>query len=378
MARWQASKVAPYLSRGLFAMTFVESTEVPTLGIDAHWRVYANPDYIAKCASEGTLVGEVLHECLHPTLRHGPRAKTCNATDHAHWNGCADAELDQRIEGLPAHKWVKLVADRVTPESLGGAKGMPAEELYHLPRKQSSKSKCGGGSGASGKKEAWEKPGDAPGLTEAQGAMVAQQIAQDVKQHAQSKGRGSVPAGILRWAEDFGDAPPIDWGTLAAARIAYVLDAKRGEHPSYARPSRRGVGGLVLPVHRNAVPRVGLVIDTSASMGSADIGKALAVTFDACAALGKVFAVSCDSRAGEVAEIWHIDDLKPFLRGGGGTDLRIGISRALEEEPDAIVVVTDGDTSWPETDGGVATVIVLTRPCSYPPPAWADDVILAS
>lgn len=359
-------------------MTFIESAEVPTLGIDTAWRVYANPAYIAKCAQDGTLVGEVLHECLHPTLRHSTRAKVCGATDHEHWNGCADAELDQRIEGLPRHKWVNLVSDRVTPEMLGGTKGMPAEALYVLPRKGSPPKKCGGGSGASGKKEAWEKPGDALGLTEAQGKIVSQQIAQDVKKYAESKGRGSVPAGILRWAEEFGDAPPIDWATLASARIAYVLDARRGSHPSYARPSRRSVGGLVLPVHRAAIPRVGLVLDTSGSMGRADLGKAIAVTFAACTALGHVFAVSCDSRAGEVAEVSHIEDLRPFLRGGGGTDLRIGIARAREEEPDAIVVVTDGDTAWPSEDGGIPTIIILTRPCSYPPPGWAADIILAS
>ena len=97
VARWRAGRVAPYLSRGLFAMTFVESSDpsLKTIGIDDAWRVYCNPEYIAKCAADGTLVGELLHECLHPTLRHGPRATACRATDHAHWNGSADVELDR-------------------------------------------------------------------------------------------------------------------------------------------------------------------------------------------------------------------------------------------------------------------------------------------
>ena len=88
-ARWQASKFAPYLSRGLWAMTFVETEAVPTAGIDDRWRVYVNPNYIRKCAEEGTLVGEVLHELMHPSMRCLQRGKTISA-EHRRWNACHD------------------------------------------------------------------------------------------------------------------------------------------------------------------------------------------------------------------------------------------------------------------------------------------------
>ena len=73
---------------------------------------------------------------------------------------------------------------------------------------------------------------------------------------------------------------------------------------------------MVLPVRRMAVPTIGVVIDTSGSMASEDIGKALAVVYDGCAVLGRVFACACDAAPGTVAEVSHIDDLRPYMTGG--------------------------------------------------------------
>lgn len=382
-ARWQAARAVPYLARSLWAMTFVETSEIPTAAIDDKWRVYYNPDYIKKCATDGTLIGELFHECLHPTLRHSSRSKVIQAADHEHWNRAGDAELDQQIEAAG----VKLVDDRVRPENFkGGAKGMTAEELYKLPSDGSGKSKsgkpkcsCGGGSGA-GRPMPFEGKGGSEkklptGLSEAEADLIRVMTAQAIKEHV-AKGRGSVPAGFLRWAETFGEPPPVDWRAMVQAKVRYAIDTHRGPSPSYARPSRRNItGGLVLPVHRMPIPRIALVPDTSGSMYESDIATELACVVDACEALGKVYAVPCDAAASDPVEIRHVDDLKEFMKGGGGTDMRVGIERALECNPDAIVVITDGDTPWPDEEPEVPVTVVLTRePYCDPPPAWAAVV----
>src|SRR4029077_19391082 len=109
-----------------------------------------------------------------------------------------------------------------------------------------------------------------------------------------------------------------------------------------------------------------------------DLGSALTCVFDACEALGQISVVSCDAEAGEPVEVRHVDDLREHLRGGGGTNMIVGIARAAEHDPDAIVVVIDGDTPWPEKEPDAALTVVLTRECHHPPPAWADVIQVPS
>jgi len=44
--------------------------------------------------------------------------------------------------------------------------------------------------------------------------------------------------------------------------------------------------------------------------------------------------------------------------------------------PDAIVVVTDGDTPWPDEEPSVPVTVVLTRRPYGEPPTWAEVVMV--
>lgn len=376
-ARWQASRQAPYLSRALWAMTF-HLSEVPTLGIDERWRVYYAPDYIRQCHGQGTLVGEILHECLHPTLRHGPRGKAIRAGNARRWNACGDAELDQQIEAMA----VKLVESRVRPADLGGLPKQTAEELYQKAPEKEQPCHCAGGSGA-GRPMPFEGKGPegkplAAGLSEAESQIVRATVAAATIEYAKSR-PGRVPSGLLRWAEGFGVPVPLDFRALVAARLAYVLDTRRGSHPTYSRPARRSLPGrLLLPVHRLAVPRVVVVGDTSGSMQEQDLAVILSAVWEACEALGHVSVVACDAEAYELVDVRHLEDLRPHFKGGGGTDMGRGIQAADDGRPDAIVVVTDGLTDWPAEPPTAHVTVLCTQPPerleSYPLPVWADVV----
>ena len=80
------------------------------------------------------------------------------------------------------------------------------------------------------------------------------------------------------------------------------------------------------------------------------------------------------------------------LVGGGGTDLRTGFAKVLRTQPrpDVIVVLTDGQTPWPDTRPPCRTVVGLfprqpaarswdeSNPDSVPdsPPEWARVVAI--
>ncbi len=245
---------------------------------------------------------------------------------------------------------------------------------------------CAGGSGVDGVKRPWELPspgdpdfqeGETPeGLPPVEVKLVVAMTAHAIKKHVEAKGRGSVPAGILRWAEDILEPEPIPWDALLTSRVRYYMDTRRGPVASYARPSRRGAGGLVLPVHRAPQHEVVIVGDTSGSMGDRDLAVVIGTVYQAVETLGSVKALGCDAAAVEPVEVRHIEDLRAALAGGGGTDMSVGVAKAAEGDPDAIVVVTDGDTPWPAVQPEVPVIIVLTRSSRYgsPPPAWAEVI----
>jgi predicted metal-dependent peptidase len=382
-ARVEACRKLPYLAKGLWRLTFIECDKVPTFAVDSKWRVYCNPEFTRACMKEGSLAGGVVHEGLHRILKHEKRAKCIHAEDHEHANICQDCEINERIDEARSAKGdtLRLPTCGVHARDYGWPESLSWEEYYRLPRAEQKKDKpnpCSGGSGTTGKRQPWELGDEAPGgVSEAEGEIIRAQVAQAVKEHADGRGRGTVPAGILRWAEDYGAPPPVPWRELVAAQVRYQIEAKRGPSPSYARPSRRLWDSMSLPVHRLPTATVCIVGDTSGSMGERDIGKIIASVLDAVEVLGKVTAIGCDAEAYEPVEVRHVDDLREALRGGGGTDMCVGLAKAAESRPDAIVCVTDGITPWPaEAPEGIPVVVVLTRAESdyCAPPAWAQVI----
>lgn len=376
--RFRAAQKLPYLAKALWRLTFVECTEVPTFAVDSHWRVYCNPAFTKEAFYDKTLAGDIIHECLHRVLEHEKRAKLTKAEDGDKWNRAGDAEINERIRDARVDVWAKAIY----PETEGWEPRHSAEEYYRCDCKDGKgggRGKCSGGSGVTGKPLPFEKGEPSPevrgGVTEAEAIVVRAQVAQAIKAHA--KARGNVPAELLRWAESFGTPPPVPWHELVSAQVRYQIEAKLGPSPSYARPSRRMWDSIVLPVHRLPVPTVAVVGDTSGSMVEGDIAKIVATVYDGVDTLGRLLAVGCDAAASEVVEVNHIDDLRQALRGGGGTDMRVGLAKAAEAAPDCIVCVTDGETPWPDAPpDGIPVVIVLTRgaPSYRPPPAWATVI----
>lgn len=391
VARLVCRKLAPaYFRPGILAVSFVQSDLVPTFGIDDKWRVYVSPAFAATLSPQ-EIAAVILHEVLHPTFRHGPRAKRVGATDHATWNKGADLEINPKI---PAGR-LPLPKGALFPHMFGLPDNLTAEQYYAALRQQSPQSNKGDGkqgsaaeggdpsegSGASGKPGAWEAEADvaaaegkAPkGVSQTRAAALRGQIAREMKA-TEARSRGSVPAAWLRWADEVLMPPRIPWELALGGHLQQGVLSRVGAHSSYARPSRRmAPGGMVLPVHRTPRPKIAIVGDTSGSMRASDIAKILGTVRDACLTVGRVWAVACDSHAGSAVEVSSVEDLRKHLTGGGGTDMRIGIRAALQIQPDIVCVVTDGDTPWPHTAPEVPVVIVRTRGHGVTP-SWAKTV----
>jgi predicted metal-dependent peptidase len=84
-----------------------------------------------------------------------------------------------------------------------------------------------------------------------------------------------------------------------------------------------------------------------------------------------------DAAVHHVERLFRPDQIKA-LYGGGGTDMGVGLERALADGHDLIVVLTDGYTPWPGSPPRARVVVGLFHEDEAPPlpPTWAKVVFI--
>ncbi|WP_327363815.1 MULTISPECIES: vWA domain-containing protein [unclassified Streptomyces] len=393
-ARLHAARARPYLATALFALHTVESRRVPTMAVDRHWRCYVSPAFVDRMPVE-ELAGVWVHEVSHLLRDHHGRGDRVARERGLHGPGerlrrniAADCEINDDAfgDGLVRPR------DVVDPLSLGLSEGQLMEDYlrqFTLGPRTQHMAWLDCGSGVDGLEREWDLGEDgAHGLSEQERDAVRFRVAQGIR------GRpGNASKGWKRWAEE-AFHPPQPWRELLGAAVRSAISGSgAGEDYSYGRPSRRssGLPGIVLPSLRRRPPRVCVVIDTSASVSDAELGSALLEVAAITRAVGGrrdlVTVVACDAAARIAHPLCRAEGIT--LVGGGGTDLRTGFAKALRAgaRPDAIVVLTDGQTPWPSTRPPCRTVVGLfprqrswdeDDPDYVPdsPPAWARVVAI--
>ncbi|MFC8391290.1 VWA-like domain-containing protein [Streptomyces sp. NPDC057238] len=396
-ARLQAARARPYLATALFALHPVESRRVPTMAVDRHWRCYVSPVFVDATPVE-ELAGVWVHEVSHLLRDHHGRGDRVARERGLHGPGerlrmniAADCEINDDIYG----DGLARPDDVVLPGTLGLTSGELMEDYlrrFTLGPYTQGMVWLDCGSGADGLERDWDLgPDGAHGLSEQERDAVRFRVAQGITARP-----GNAPKGWRRWAEE-AFHPPQPWRELLGAALRSAVSGPgAGDDYSYGRPARRaaGVPGAVLPSLRRRPPRVSVVIDTSGSVSDAELGSALLEVTAISRAVGgrrdMVSVVSCDAEAGRVHRLCRAEGIP--LTGGGGTDLRTGFAKALgsRPRPDVVVVLTDGQTPWPDTRPPCRTVVGLfprartswdeDDPDYVPdtPPDWARVVTLGA
>ena len=372
----------PYLSTLIFSLRIVETEDLPTLAVDAGWRMYYNPTFVLQQIPE-VLATMVLHEALHCVSKHSARFEALGREDTSHeiWNLSGDANINQMLDDAKM-PWGEF--DPVRYESLAkyGVKGGMTTELTFFtmvkyfednPSKNPDHSDCGGVTGGSAR--GYEIPKsdmDNPSIKNDQQDVIRDRVAQDVIKHAREKGVGSVPGELLRWANELLN-PQIDWKRELAGMMRSSLATVLGRKDyTYARPSRRQSSmaihdpEFILPSMRKpAPPTIAIIIDTSGSVQDKEITEFLSEVDGIASANGiaqGITVIPCDAQVGEIQKIRSISGIADIkLSGGGGTDLRVGIAAAesLKPQPKIVIVLTDGYTPWPESiDSHIEKLII--------------------
>ncbi|MFD4631057.1 VWA-like domain-containing protein [Streptomyces sp. NPDC058284] len=365
-ARLQAARARPYLATALFALHAVASRQVPTMAVDRYWRCYVSPAFVDRTPVE-ELAAVWVHEVSHLLRDHHGRSDRVarergltGAAERLRMNIAADCEINDDAFG----DGLVRPEGAVVPETLGLDEGELMEDYlrqFRLGPRTQGMAWLDCGSGADGRARDWDRgPEGAHGLSEQERDAVRFRVAQGITARP-----GSAPGGWRRWAEE-AFHPPQPWRELLGAAVRSAASGPgAGEDYTYGRPARRsaGVPGVVLPSLRRRPPRVCVVIDTSGSVSDAELGSALLEVAAISRAVGGrrdlVGVLPCDAAAASVHRLCRSEGIP--LTGGGGTDLRAGFARALRARPrpDVIVVLTDGQTPWPDAPPPCRTVVGL-------------------
>lgn len=428
-ARFRTARVVlarkwPYLYPVLFQAVFVETLAVPTAGVDDRLRIYFNPDWTRPLVNEellGLLAHEVLHwvrghtgkrgEALLHTLLLGlealgyPPGEGTRALARELANLAADLAVNGDLEaggfrlpsgaflpknfGLEPHLTTEAYADillRLVPPNREGKGGSEAQELSDLTsRLPGSLRRALEGL----LRDLFPGPGpeategldeEAPGLSEAWGQVVRRQVATEVvKVLRHTKTRGDVPLGLARWAEEL-LSPKVRWeGLLRQAVHRELVTLRQRRLPSYSVAHRRSeeLYPFLIPGRYGYKPKVAVVVDTSRSVSDRMLAQALAEVRRMVRQGARVWVYSVDAAVHHVERLFRPDQIKA-LYGGGGTDMGVGLERALADGHDLIVVLTDGYTPWPGSPPRARVVVGLFHEDEAPPlpPPWAKVVLI--
>jgi predicted metal-dependent peptidase len=392
---WAATRF-PYLATGLFGAQVIAEPGSGTVSVDSRWRMRADPDLTATW-TPAQLGSVLVHHVCHLLRIHADRAQAAGvgAEEAGDWVRAADAEINDDL--IPAG--LELPGRPVLPDDFGVEDGQLAEQYFDVIRgtrrpgpgsgrgagttvrsDQGKNAEAAGGwldcgSGADGLPRPGEEAG---GMPRWQADLLRRQVAQDVIAHG--KQPGTVPAGLLRWAEEV-LRPKVNWRALLAAELRRaVAEVSGAVDYSYRRPSRRSAiaGRVVLPALRRPVPEVAVVCDTSGSMTADLLAMVLAEVEGLLRALGlarQVRVLACDTAVAPAQRVSSARQVQ--LIGGGGTDMGAGIAAAaaLRPRPAVTVVLTDGYTPWPpQAPKGTRVVVGLLGEQAPEAPPWARAV----
>lgn len=342
----------PFFASMLLRRELVSTNRVPTAGIDKAGVIYYNPEFIEKLNVQQVmflLSHEVMHWAQATFARQGSR-------DFAKWNRATDAVNNELLVAANVGEFIEGGV------RWPGADTMSAEEVY-----TAMPDDPGNGNGGIGDDLMDEgEPMDA-GEARAQEAQIKSEVA-SARQAA--KQVGSMPGALDRWVDSI-LYTPTPWHQI----LERWMTERTKDDYSWSKANRRFIHeGLYMP----SMDGVGLgscavVVDTSASISPKELESFLGHLnriLEVCQPQ-EVHVVYVDAEVSGVDTL-GADDMPVQInpRGGGGTDMRVGVDYVDRHLPDVScqVLLTDGYTPWPRHSPNVPLIVVSTsdQKCSTP------------
>jgi hypothetical protein len=339
------------------------------------------------------------------------------------WNLSADAEAN---DDLAAAGCKTIEADGILPARLGEEDHQTAEfYLAALRRRRAarpSKPRPDGAQGASG--AARPAPGQgqaattfagcgsgsggmaapceldsgddlgglAPAATDAEKVRVRVATAAQIRDYA-AKHPETTPGGLVETAETVLAPSKVPWRQVLSSAIRRAVAIRQGDFDAtWSRRNRRRPSvelapgrNVVVPGTFSPMPTLAVVRDTSGSMSESELAEVAVEVEGIAKQIGirgrDLRVLDTDTEVAATRDYRGAASIQE-VAGRGGTDMGAGIVAAakLRPIPNAIVVITDGFTPWPQRRPGLPVVVCLVGASAEAMreqvPEWATVVVV--
>ena len=316
----------PFLIQGQRAL--------PTIGVDGR-NLWYNPEFI-KSVKLKELMGLMAHEALHPAFLHLTRVYN---RDPKRWNMAGDyiinlvvkkAKLDLPEGALYDEKYESWTTDEVYND-------LESQQKQSKGSKDPGKGCCQGMIKPQGS-------GDDGEPTEEERAAMDQQWRGILTQAAtMAKAAGKLPGGIELLIDDL-LKPTISWQSVLAA---FIENACRNNYDWEVPDQSYLQNGIYVPsLHNKEVGTIGIIIDTSGSIGARELQQYASEVSSILQTVRpeKIYVIYVDAAVADVQE-FDVSDLplKFEPKGGGGTDFKPGFKWLEDNDihPKCVIYFTD-------------------------------------
>lgn len=340
-----------FLSTIMLSTPFYEDESVGTACTDMKCIRY-NPKFFDPLPDTQVL-GVIVHELLHITFFHGIRRGN---RDNTLWNVACDYAINLILVNWGFELPEGGLLDRKFD-------GMSAEQIYDALMRETEAERERRREGLAGSStgedlvEPTQNPSEARDI---EGKIKQAVAAAATTARLAGKMSADIEAIIN---EALGGRVP--WQAL----LREYMTASTADDESWTRRNRR-FSDVVLPSRYSAsMGRMVVIGDTSGSVSDEELNMAGAEI--ACIAetmkpeaIHVLWADTTVKRE-EVIEAGDMVELHPL--GRGGTDMRVPLKRAAELEPAVTVLITDGETPWPNAEPDYPLIVVCTTnaPCPF-------------
>jgi len=178
-----------------------------------------------------------------------------------------------------------------------------------------------------------------------------------------AKQKGNLPGQLARLVEDITE-PKVPWQQIIEQYITEIL---RDDYDMLKQDRRFIEQGIYFPDLASNATNVGVVVDTSGSIGQKELVAFVSEIAGIlrCRGVARMRIMACDTRVTLDETVGPTDPLPEKYPGGGGTDFRPPFKKlrddGMAERPALLIYLTDGYGTFPERDElGIPVIWLMT------------------